>query len=240
MGLPDNLIPTNDEARLQALGRYQQLSTLGEPLFNELVRLAAKLFAVPIALVSLVEEHSVSFPANVGLPEAERVARNISMCSVAILQDETTVFANLKEQPCTLTDPFLVRALNLQFYAGHALRTPDGFAIGTLCVIDRQPRPFSAMEEALLASLAAVVMQVFELRAAMAEDPSVAPALWEAIYARIEPSLLRINTLAELTKWEETLDTEAALAYRVSQYEEATHIADTLQQEMSAALVRLA
>jgi hypothetical protein len=240
MGLPDNLIPADDEARWRALGRYQQLSTLGEPLFNELVRLAAKLFAAPIALVSLVEEHSVSFPGNVGLPEAERVARNISMCSVAILQEETTVFADLKAEPCTLTDPFLVRALNLQFYAGHALRTADGFAIGTLCVIDRQPRPFSAKEGALLESLAAVVMQVFELRAAMAEDPAVAPALWETMYARIEPSLLRINTLAELTQWEETPNTPSALAYRVSQYEEATHIADTLRQEMSAALLRLA
>ena len=240
MALPDNLIPADDQARLQALGRYQHLSNLGEPFFNELVRLTAKLFAAPIALVSLVEERTVLFAGNVGLPGAERVARDISLCSVAILQEETTVFENLTEQPCTLTDPFLLRALHLNFYAGHALRTTDGHAIGSLCVIDRRARTFSADEQALLASLAAVTMEVFELRAAMAQDPHVAPALWEAIYARIMPSLHRLNTLAELNLWEETADTPAAVAYSQSQYEETTRIVDALHQEISTALVRFA
>ena len=236
----NTLFPADDQERLQALGRYQQLSPIGEPFFNELVRLTAKLFAVPIALVSMVDEHTVHFPGNVGLPDAGRVARNISLCSVAILQEETTVFNDLVEQPCTLTDPFLVRALHLRFYAGHALRTADGYAIGSLCVIDRQARPFSAEERDLLASLAAVVMEVFELRAAMAEDPDMAPALWETIYERIRPSLHRINTLAELNRWEEAPDTPTAVAYRASQHEEMRLIVDALHQEIGAALVRLA
>lgn len=239
MALPQNLIPDEDDARLQALVRYQQLSAEGEPFFNELVRLTAQLFGVPIALVSLVEQNTVQFPGNVGLPEAGRVARNISLCSVAILQQETTVFENLAEQPCSLTDPYLVRALHLRFYAGHALRTPDGHALGSLCVIDRRPRTFSLEESALLAALAGVVMEVFELRAAMAADPDVAPALWEAIYARIQPSLNRINTLADLTRWEETPDTAGALAYRLSQYEEMRMVVDAMHHEINAALVRL-
>ena len=132
------LVPANDAARLAALSRYQQLSTPGEEMFNNLVGLTAKLLAAPIALVSLVEQDSVFFLGNVGLPGAERVARHQSLCSVAVLDEETTVFENLSERPCALVDASVSRALNLEFYAGHPLRTADGYHIGS---VNHRPDP---------------------------------------------------------------------------------------------------
>ena len=82
MSLPDSLVPPNESQRLEALAPYLVLGNAPDAVFDELVRLTAKLFNVPIALVSLVEEGSVWFKANFGLAGAERVARNESMCSV--------------------------------------------------------------------------------------------------------------------------------------------------------------
>lgn len=236
---PNQLIPDDDAQRLEALGRYRQLSTQGEEVFNDLVRLTAKLFGAPIALVSLVEQDAVVFAGNEGLPGAEQVPRGDSLCSVAILQEETTVFENLAEEPCSLINPFVARALNLHFYAGHALRTPDGYAIGSLCVIDRRARTFSSEERALLTFLSVVMMRMLELRATLAKDAALAPALWNGIYARIMPSLVRINTLLELSSWEDTPDTPTAISYRQSHYDEANLVVRALLEEMDAALARL-
>ena len=232
------LLPANESARLAALGQYQHLSTLGEPLFDELVGLTARLFAAPVALVSLVEEATVRFVGNVGFPGAEQVARQQSLCSVAILHEETTVFENLVDKPCELVDPFVSRANNLQFYAGHALRTPEGYAIGSLCVMDHVARIFSPVEETLLASLADAMLHVLALRAALADDPPLAAALWAGIATRITPSITRIRTLVELGNWEETTDTSAARAYDVSRLEEATLVVHALNDELQTALLR--
>jgi len=233
------LLPANEAARLAALGHYQHLSTLGEPLVEELVALTAKLFAAPVALVSLVEAATVRFVGNIGLPGTEQIDRQQSLCAVAILHEETTVFENLVDEPCDLVDPFVSRANNLLFYAGHALRTPEGYGIGSLCIMDHVARTFSPAERTLLASLTEAVQQVLTLRTALANDPQLAATLWAGIAARITPSLTRIHTLLELSAWEETPETVAAQAYRTSYHEEATLIVQALNDELRTALLRV-
>ncbi|PJJ61176.1 GAF domain-containing protein [Hymenobacter chitinivorans] len=161
---PSSLIPSNEEDRLLALSRYQVVGTAPESLFDDLAALTAKLFRAPIALVSLVEEDSVWFKANFGLPDAGRVRRSESLCSVAVLHNEATVFENLSTNPCTLIEPGVQQALRLEFYAGYPLQTSDGFNIGSLCVIDHQTRAFSSDEQELLRQLATTVMLLLELR----------------------------------------------------------------------------
>jgi GAF domain-containing protein len=173
----DSLLPANDSARLRALAPYLTLSSAPDAVLDELVRLTAKLFAVPIALVSLVEEGSGWFKANAGLPGVERVAHHESMCSVAILQEETTIYEDLHRQPCHLTDPSVAAALHLGFYAGHPLLTADGHAIGALCVIDRQPRTLSLPELQRLQALAGLVMKLLDLRAALPQQTGRAKEL---------------------------------------------------------------
>jgi GAF domain-containing protein len=230
------LIPPNDEARLAALAPYRVLGTAPDAVFDEVVRLTAKLFDVPIALVSLVDEESVWFKANFGIAGAERVARNASICSVAILNEDTTIYSNLLVAPCQLTEPAVAEALQMQFYAGHPLRDDQGYNIGALCVIDRQPRQLSALEQLRLQDLAQVVMQLLKLRLALQQHPEQDSTTWVKLYHHLETSLNRLDTLAELTRWEESPTTPGALSYQQSRDEEMGLVIDLLNRQVTVAL----
>jgi GAF domain-containing protein len=239
MLLPDSLIPANDALRLQALAPYLTLGSTPDPVFTEMGRLTAQLFAVPIALVSLVEKDSVWFTVNEGLPGHERVARQESMCSVAILQEETTIYEDLRAEPCRLTDPQVAETLHLRFYAGHPLLTAEGHAIGTLCVIDRQPRTLSLPELRRLQTLAAIVMKMLDLRVRLQQQAAPASALWLGLYVQLEESLNRLTTLRELASWEENSHTAAAVGYQQSIEEEADRILRVLDEQTTLALTTL-
>lgn len=235
--LPTSLIPANDQERLVALAPYLVLGTSPDVVFDEVVRLTAKLFDVPIALVSLVDEASVWFKANFGLSGATRVARNESVCSVAILQDQTTVYRDLVAEPCQLTDPGVAEALNMQFYAGHPLRDATGHNLGALCIIDRQPRELGAAEQQRLQALAAIVMQLLELRLTLHQQPRHTVQVWIQLYDHLDTSLTRLDTLAELSRWEESPTTPGALRYQQAREDEATLVIQQLAQQVTAALV---
>lgn len=150
------LIPSYEHRRLEALQAYQVLATPGQDVFNDFVSMVAKLFNVPIALVSLVQADDVVFIGNEGLPGATSVAREDSMCSVAILHEGPTVFEDIPAQPCELVNPYVAQQLQLGFYAGQALCAPDGMPLGALCIIDRQPRHLTQPEEEVLAQFGLV------------------------------------------------------------------------------------
>lgn len=193
---PD-LIPRNDVARLDALRRYQVLDFASERVFDELAQLTALLFRAPIALLSLVDETEVLFKGNYGLPSAGRVERHLSLCSAAVLQNETLVLPDLDAAPCRLTDPLLAEQLGLKFYAGHVLQTDHGYNIGTLCVIDRRPRAFGAADDALLTTLAIVAMRLLDLRLALDATAATSFALWEPAYGAIQGQFEHLRGLAE-------------------------------------------
>jgi GAF domain-containing protein len=232
-----SLIPVNDEFRLEAVHQYRHLSVQGEELLDDLVNLTAKLFAAPIAVVSLVEKETIRVVGITGTPDGASVARYESLCSVTILRERTTVFESLTDAPCSLVDPWLIECLNLQFYAGHPLCTPQGYAIGSLCIIDFRARAFSVSDQKLLASLAKVVMRLLELRVIMAQNVLAAPAKWSAINRRITPPLARIQTLAELRGRHEDPDTTVIHFYRKAVREETALIARILKEEVLALLV---
>jgi len=232
--LPSSLIPANDSDRLQELHRYQVLAATNERILDELAALTARLFQTPISLISLVDKDDVVFRGNFGLPGAERVARNLSLCSVGILQDATVVFENLKDEPCELTDPTVARQLDLQFYAGHPLRSPNGYNIGTLCVIDRQPRSFSPAEETLLQTLAGVVIRLLELRLALSAHSESSFVLWDPVYKAIEGQLSRLQKLAD-----EAAASPSAAGLTPAMTREAAAIARIIDQLIAATLVRI-
>ncbi|RZK10052.1 MAG: GAF domain-containing protein, partial [Hymenobacter sp.] len=177
--MKSTLLPLAESLRLKALRPYQLFNTMQDETFTELVRLAAKLFHVPIGIIAFVEEEEVRFGLNYGLdPALDRVSRWETLCSVAMLHDTTSVFEDLREQPCDLINPALVQRLNLGFYAGSALRTKDGHSLGVLCVIDNKPRPFGPDEASLLERLAAVVMSLLDLRLHLLQQPTWNQQLW--------------------------------------------------------------
>lgn len=158
------IIPKNDAARISALHRYEILDTPPEGAFDKIAALAQSIFKVPIALVALVDKENVFFKANNGMGKTRKIDRDISLCSLAILQDGATVFENAPEDPCLLHNPLVAGSFGLRFYAGAPITTSDGYRIGTVCIVDHAPRSFSEEQRNILEQLAALVMNEIELR----------------------------------------------------------------------------
>lgn len=160
--------PTVDQhheaRRLEALHRYQVLDTGPEAAFERIATLAQRLFMAPIVLVGLVAEERQWFKARHGLEFCETDLK-MSFCVHAICQDDVMVVPDATKDSRFRDNPLVLGAPGIRFYAGAPLVTPDGYKLGTLCVIDTVPRPEpGANARADLASLAALVMDTLELR----------------------------------------------------------------------------
>src|SRR6185437_11303376 len=132
---------TNEEtARLDALLAHDVLDTPPEPQFDDVVRLAKTVCATPIALMSLVAADRQWFKAKTGL-EARETPLDQSVCVHAIKEQELLVIPDLTQDARTRANPLVTGGPRLRFYAGAVLRTPEGQALGALCVIDDKPRP---------------------------------------------------------------------------------------------------
>ena len=154
-----------ERARLAALHRYGVLDTPREASFDRLARLAARVMGMPIAAVTLVDAERVWFKAEIGLGATE-VPRHIGLCSRTVAASGPVLEISDSWADETLVgNPLLGPPVDLRFYAGAALVTPDGFRIGTLCVIDRVARPgLTAEQRATLIDLAGAVMTELERR----------------------------------------------------------------------------
>jgi len=160
-----NDIPENEERRLEVLKRYQILQTPPEKSFNNIAKLATQFFDLPIALITFVDTDNVFYKATEGIDGIITTPRNTSICSMSVLSDEVLIFEDItKINPETLTDPLIAAELGFKFYAGAPLVTPDGFRIGTICLLGREARTFSEKETSMLKGMAAIVMDEIELR----------------------------------------------------------------------------
>jgi PAS domain S-box-containing protein len=154
--------------RLTALARYAILDTPPEQDFDDLARLASELLGTPIALVNLIGEGRQWFKAEIGMGVREMPLDSI--CSRIMLQPDELVVPDLLDDPRFNGNPLVTSAPGLRFYAGELLRTPEGIPLGTLCVLDTEPRPegLSAHQRFVLKTLARQVMGQLELRRTVA------------------------------------------------------------------------
>jgi len=165
MAVDESLIPEDESARLAAVRRYDILDTPPDGAFERITALAAKHFDVPVAIVSIVDADRIWFKSHHGLDVGE-TAREPGLCASAILGDRPWVVENAETDPRALANPLVAGEMGLRFYAGAPLTTADGHSLGTLCLIDREPREFSGDQAATLADMAAIVMDELELRIA--------------------------------------------------------------------------
>lgn len=154
--IPD--LPDDESSRLTTLNALNILDTEPEERFDRLTRIAKRLFDVPIALVSLVDENRQWFKSCIGL-NVRQTDRNISFCGHAILGDGIFIIPNALKDERFADNPLVIDEPHIRFYAGCPISVPDGHKMGTLCIIDRKPRQLSQEDLELLQDLANMVGQ---------------------------------------------------------------------------------
>jgi GAF domain-containing protein len=155
--------PANEEARIMALEKYAILDTDPEQAFDDLTLLASFVCKTPIALISLVDEDRQWFKSRVGI-KASETTRDIAFCSTAILQTDVFVVPDALEDERFRDNPLVVSDPNIRFYAGAPLINEDGYALGTLCVVDRLPRDLAPDQRDALKALSRLVLGQLEFR----------------------------------------------------------------------------
>ena len=194
---PASLLPHDEPARLRSLRAHKVLPTLAESLFDEFAALTAQVFSLPISLIAVVEENEVFYPANFGMPGNDRQPRAEALCATAIQKARTVVYHDLAVETAATLPPEALHAAGaneLRFYAGALLHLPDQCALGTLCIIDRQARTFSAAEQHVLDHLAALVSQAIAVRLACPARPAAAER-WEQLRAHLQGELRELTAL---------------------------------------------
>jgi len=180
-----DIILSNEQQRLAALRRYKIFNTEAEKSFKNIARLVAEIFNVSISMISLVDDEEVSFQSNVGM-ETSIGPRGESFCSLTVLTPEVHVVENALVDPAVSRNPLVCGEFGLRFYAGAPLVTPDGFIIGTVCIVDTKPRVFSDHEKRILSGMAAVVMEQIELHLITLQNAERQQAVNDALSASIE------------------------------------------------------
>ena len=155
----------NETERIKALHRYNILDTPPDGSFDRITAMASRLLKIPIAIVSLVDTDRIWFKSSHGT-DVQEIDREPGLCASAIVSKEVYVIIDASFDVRCLTNPLVAGDFGLRFYAGVPLTTYDGYNLGTLCVIDLQPRSILPEELELLKDLAAVVMDEIELRLA--------------------------------------------------------------------------
>ncbi|APX86064.1 hypothetical protein BV511_15990 [Methylorubrum extorquens] len=161
----------HDPARLAALDAYAILDTAPEKGFDDVVLLARNICEVPVALVSFVAGDRQWFKARIGFPDCG-TDLNASVCAHVLTEPDLLVIPDLSRDPRTSSNPLVAGGPRIRFYAGAPLRTPDGLTLGSLCVIDVEPRPagLTLRQSESLRALAGQVMAQMELRQALADE----------------------------------------------------------------------
>ncbi|MBY0438186.1 MAG: GAF domain-containing protein [Burkholderiales bacterium] len=151
-------IPPNEMQRLNALRSLLILDTPPEERFDRITRFAASEFDTPVALVSLIDERRQWFKARVGLDACE-TSRDISFCGHAIEGSNVLVIGDARDDPRFADNPLVTGDPFIRFYAGAPLILPGGLSVGTLCLIDTEPRTFSRIDQSILCALRDVVVE---------------------------------------------------------------------------------
>lgn len=178
--------------RIRAVRRYDILDTPPDGSFDHVTQIAARLLGTPIAIISIVDTDRIWFKSHHGV-DVEQISREPGLCASAIMQHGPWLVNNAPLDPRTVSNPLVAGEFGLQFYLGIPLETNDGFKLGTLCVLDFQPRTVTPDQIAHLEGLSRVVMDQLELR--LAARQSIA-----ALSVAVEQKEVALNQANLLSK----------------------------------------
>jgi two-component sensor histidine kinase len=157
------IIPPEEPQRMAAVKRYNILDTPEDGAFDRVTAIAARRFNVPISIISIVDHDRIWFKSRHGV-NVEQIGRDPGLCASAILRSEPYILPDASKDVRSLANPLVAGDFGLRFYAGVPLRTSDGYNLGTLCVIDKEPRPINEAQIEDLKDLASMVMDQLEFR----------------------------------------------------------------------------
>jgi GAF domain-containing protein len=160
---PSPLAAPDEDLRIAAVNRYEILDTPADGAFDRITRLAARIFNVPIATITVVDRDRIWFKSKYGI-DAVEIGRDAGLCASAVLDYEPWVVNDAAADPRTLENPLVRGELGLRFYAGVPLTTADRYNLGTLNIIDTEPRSLTAEQLDTLQQLADIVVDELELR----------------------------------------------------------------------------
>src|SRR2546428_11828629 len=153
----------DDAGRVAAIEKYAILDTDPEQTFDDLTHLASFICKTPMAMVSIVDEKRQWFKSRVGIADSE-TPRDIAFCSRAIQQSDLFIVPDALEDERFRNNPLVVSEPHIRFYAGAPLINEDGYALGTLCVVDRLPRELTFDQKEALRALSRLVLAQLEFR----------------------------------------------------------------------------
>lgn len=193
-------VPDNEDQWVKALASYRLLDTPPEADFDRLAGLAARLYDVPIVLVSLLASDRQYFKSHIGLDVCE-TSREVSFCAHAILQEDMLLVPDATQDPRFAANPLVLGPPFIRFYAGKPLVTPTGEKIGTVCLIDSKPRHvFTDEDRRNLNDIATLIMDRMEMRR-LDYIRSVSQARFENIAATSPDAIICSNAGGHITFW---------------------------------------
>lgn len=161
-------IPRNEAERLKSLQNLHILDTPSEAAYDDLTRLAAYVCDAPMATITLVDEDRQWFKSRIGIT-AQETPRSVSFCAHAIAQNELFVVPDATKDARFSGSPLVLDDPNIRFYAGMPIVSPEGFHVGTMCVLDKKPRELTEEKQVALRVLARQVAAQFQMRRQLLE-----------------------------------------------------------------------